>query len=61
MRLATFRTAGVPTWGVIDGDEAIDVGVVLRDRYPNLKSVIAAAAWLEVRDVAAKAPRNKLF
>jgi 2-keto-4-pentenoate hydratase/2-oxohepta-3-ene-1,7-dioic acid hydratase in catechol pathway len=60
MRLATFRTRGAPTWGVVDDEEAIDLGVVLRDRYPDLKSVIAAASWLEVRDVVAKAPRHKL-
>ena len=42
---------------MIEGEEAIDVGAVLRDRYPDLKSVIAADALSAVRDAAGKAKR----
>jgi 2-keto-4-pentenoate hydratase/2-oxohepta-3-ene-1,7-dioic acid hydratase in catechol pathway len=60
MRLATFKAGGGTTWGVIEGDEALDVGAVLRDRYADLKSVIAADALSAVRDVASKAKRFPL-
>lgn len=44
MKLATFRIGGATTWGVIAGDHAIDTGAVLRDRFPDLKALIAAGA-----------------
>ena len=44
MKFATFKANGTTTWGLIDGDEAIDLGAMLRDRYPDLKSAIAANA-----------------
>ena len=58
MKLASFKTGNTSTWGVIEGEEAIDVGAVLRDRYPDLKSVIAADAFSAVRDAASKAKRH---
>ncbi|MBV8915165.1 MAG: fumarylacetoacetate hydrolase family protein [Acetobacteraceae bacterium] len=58
MKLATFRTNGAPTWGVIEGDEALDVGAVLGSQYPDLKSVIAADAFAAVRAAAGAAPRR---
>lgn len=42
MRLATFLTEGLMSWGMIDGEEVVDVGTALRDRYADLKAVIAA-------------------
>lgn len=42
MRLASFRHAGVETWGIIDGDEAIDVGSVLKSNFAGLRAAIAA-------------------
>ena len=48
MKLATFEASGTVTWGLIEGDEAVDVGAVLRDRFPDLKAVIAANALSEV-------------
>ena len=44
MKLASFKIGNSSTWGVIDNEEAIDVGALLRDRYPDLKSAIAADA-----------------
>ena len=44
MKLASFKIGNSSTWGVIEGEEALDVGAVLRDRYPDLKSAIAADA-----------------
>ncbi|AMJ60389.1 fumarylacetoacetate hydrolase family protein [Bosea sp. PAMC 26642] len=60
MRFATFHLQGAPTWGLIDGDEAVDLGAVLGDRYPDLKSAIAADALAEAAGVAAGAPRYPL-
>ncbi len=42
---------------MIEGDEALDIGATLGDRYPDLKSVIAADALSVVRDAAGKAKR----
>lgn len=42
MKLASFEIGNGSTWGVIENEEAVDVGALLRDRYPDLKSTIAA-------------------
>ncbi|MDR6659107.1 2-keto-4-pentenoate hydratase/2-oxohepta-3-ene-1,7-dioic acid hydratase in catechol pathway [Tardiphaga robiniae] len=57
MKLASFQIGGKPTWGVIEGDDALDVGTLLGDRFPDIKSVIAADALSVVRDAAGKAKR----
>ncbi|MGM4895751.1 fumarylacetoacetate hydrolase family protein [Tardiphaga sp. 839_C3_N1_4] len=57
MKLASFQIGGKPTWGVIEGDDALDVGALLGDRFPDLKSVIAADALSAVRDAVGKAKR----
>jgi 2-keto-4-pentenoate hydratase/2-oxohepta-3-ene-1,7-dioic acid hydratase in catechol pathway len=58
MKLASFKIGSTSTWGMIEGDQAIDVGAVLRDRYPDLKSIIAADAFSAVRDATSKARRH---
>jgi 2-keto-4-pentenoate hydratase/2-oxohepta-3-ene-1,7-dioic acid hydratase in catechol pathway len=60
MKLATFKANGTTTWGVIDGDEAIDLGTALRDRYPDLKSAIAVSALHEAAEQAGDAKRYPL-
>jgi len=57
MKLASFKIGNSSTWGVIESEEAIDVGALLRDRYPDLKSVIAADALPAVRDAIGGARR----
>jgi 2-keto-4-pentenoate hydratase/2-oxohepta-3-ene-1,7-dioic acid hydratase in catechol pathway len=57
MRLASFKTGNSSTWGVIDGDEALDVGAVLKDRFADLKSAIAAEALAAVGEAVGKAKR----
>ena len=42
MKFATFRIAGSTTWGPIEGEDALDIGAMLRDRLPDLKSAIVA-------------------
>lgn len=58
MRLASFQNRGVDTWGIVDGEEICDVGAVLRDRYPDLKSLIRAAGFETA--LAAKASASRL-
>ncbi len=60
MKLATFRVAGSVTWGIVEGEEAIDVGAVLRGRLPDLKAAIAAGALPGLGEHAAHAPRYPL-
>ncbi|SFL79873.1 2-keto-4-pentenoate hydratase/2-oxohepta-3-ene-1,7-dioic acid hydratase (catechol pathway) [Bradyrhizobium sp. NFR13] len=57
MKLASFQIGTNKTWGVIEGDEALDIGAVLGNRHPDLKSVIAADALSAVRDAAGQAKR----
>jgi 2-keto-4-pentenoate hydratase/2-oxohepta-3-ene-1,7-dioic acid hydratase in catechol pathway len=60
MKLATFRISGSVTWGLIEDDRAVDIGAVLRDRLPDLRSAIAAAAWTGIRQAAERAERHPL-
>lgn len=59
MKLATFRTLGRISWGIIRDEHAIDVGAELRDRWPDLRSALGAdPAALE--GAAARAARHPL-
>jgi 2-keto-4-pentenoate hydratase/2-oxohepta-3-ene-1,7-dioic acid hydratase in catechol pathway len=60
MKFASFKLNGTASWGLIDGAEAVDLGSLLRDRYPDLKSVIAAGALAELAAASARAPRHPL-
>lgn len=57
MKFATFKINGTTTWGVIDGDDTVDLGTVLHDRYPDLKSAIASNALHEAAEQAGDAKR----
>jgi 2-keto-4-pentenoate hydratase/2-oxohepta-3-ene-1,7-dioic acid hydratase in catechol pathway len=57
MRFASFKIGSNSTWGLIEGDDAIDIGSVVKDRYPDLKSAIAADALAAVADAARDAKR----
>ena len=60
MRLATFAASDAPTWGIIEASEAIDVGAVLGQNFPDLKSLIAANALVKAREAAKTAKRYPL-
>ncbi len=60
MKLASYQLAGKPTWGVIEGDEAVHVGNVLAAHYPDLKSAIAADASAAIKAAMGTAERAKL-
>jgi 2-keto-4-pentenoate hydratase/2-oxohepta-3-ene-1,7-dioic acid hydratase in catechol pathway len=60
MKFATFKANGSTTWGVIDGEEAVDLGTVLQGRYPDLKSAIVANALHEAAEGTGNAKRYPL-
>lgn len=60
MKLASYRISGTATWGLIEGEEVVDLGAVLRDDFPDLKSVIATDALSELETQARRAPRYSL-
>jgi 2-keto-4-pentenoate hydratase/2-oxohepta-3-ene-1,7-dioic acid hydratase in catechol pathway len=60
MRLATFKVGETATWGTIEGESALDLGSVLGDRFPDLKSLIAQGGYREAQDASASAPRYSL-
>jgi 2-keto-4-pentenoate hydratase/2-oxohepta-3-ene-1,7-dioic acid hydratase in catechol pathway len=60
MKFATFKINGATSWGLIEGNEAVDLGAALRDRFADLKSAIAADGLKEAAGAAAKASRHPL-
>jgi 2-keto-4-pentenoate hydratase/2-oxohepta-3-ene-1,7-dioic acid hydratase in catechol pathway len=60
MKFATFKANGTATWGLIDGEDAVDLGTVLQDRYPDLKSAIASNALHEAAERIGDAKRYPL-
>ena len=60
MKFATFRISGATTWGIIDGEEAVDVGAVLHGRLPDLKAAIAAGGLGQLGAPAGLAKRYPL-
>jgi 2-keto-4-pentenoate hydratase/2-oxohepta-3-ene-1,7-dioic acid hydratase in catechol pathway len=60
MKFATFKANGTATWGIIDGEDAVDLGTVLRDRYPDLKSAITADSLREAAERTGDAKRYPL-
>ncbi|ABQ37546.1 MULTISPECIES: fumarylacetoacetate hydrolase family protein [Bradyrhizobium] len=60
MKFASFTIHDAPSWGLVEGDEIADLGALLRDRFPDLKSAIAANALTEAAAAAAKATRHAL-
>ncbi|MEZ2409010.1 fumarylacetoacetate hydrolase family protein [Bosea sp. RCC_152_1] len=55
MKLASFTIDGRQSWGVVSGEAIADVGAVLRDRFADLKAVLAADALAAIPAAAAKA------
>ena len=60
MKFASFTIDNTPSWGLVEGDDIADLGAVLRDRFPDLKSAIAADALTEAAAAAPGAPRHPL-
>ncbi|MGJ5076191.1 fumarylacetoacetate hydrolase family protein [Bradyrhizobium oligotrophicum] len=60
MRFASFTIDNAPTWGLVEGTDVANLGAVLRDRFPDLKSAIAADALKEAAAAASGARRHPL-
>ncbi|MBM0206325.1 hypothetical protein JNW90_27415 [Micromonospora sp. STR1s_5] len=60
MKFASFQTKGRTSWGLVEGGEVLDVGAVLRDRFADLKSVLAASALGLAGESAGEATRVPL-
>jgi 2-keto-4-pentenoate hydratase/2-oxohepta-3-ene-1,7-dioic acid hydratase in catechol pathway len=60
MKFASFKINGAASWGLVEGNDIIDLGAVLRDRFPDLKAAIAANALADAAKGAAKAGRHAL-
>jgi 2-keto-4-pentenoate hydratase/2-oxohepta-3-ene-1,7-dioic acid hydratase in catechol pathway len=60
MKFSTFTVAGKPTWGLIEGEYALDLGAALGDRIPDLKSLIARHGMTEALAARASTPRHPL-
>lgn len=58
MKLASYTLDGQPTWGVIQGDEVVHVGKVMKATCPDLKSMIAANAIDLVENALGAAERS---
>lgn len=57
MRLVSFiSSSGLPSYGTVEGSDILDAGAVLRDRYPDLRAVLAADALVELAGVGAATP-----
>ena len=54
MRYCSFRIEGVPGYGVFDGEIIRAVNENFKDRYTDLKSVIAAGVLPEASEAAAR-------
>lgn len=60
MKFASFTIHGTPSWGLVEGDVVADLGAILHDRFPDLKSAIAADALKEAAASASGATRHPL-
>lgn len=60
MKLTSFKTPAGQSWGVIEGDDILDVGALLSHEYPDLRSVIAAEGYSMVRSAQLRAPRHSI-
>jgi 2-keto-4-pentenoate hydratase/2-oxohepta-3-ene-1,7-dioic acid hydratase in catechol pathway len=60
MKFASFKFNGATSWGLVDGSEVADLGAALRERFPDLKSAIAAGRLAEAAKAAGKAARHPL-
>lgn len=60
MKWTSYTTQGRGTYGFVDGDEVVDVGGVLGDRHPDLKSLIQDGGLAKAVGNAVGAPRISL-
>jgi 2-keto-4-pentenoate hydratase/2-oxohepta-3-ene-1,7-dioic acid hydratase in catechol pathway len=59
MKLATVSVGSRPCWGVIEGEDFVEVGAVL-DGIADLRGILAAGALARIAEAAPRAPRHRL-
>lgn len=57
MRFATFTVRERQSWGIIEGEDVVDVGSVIGDRFPDLKSLIEGHGYASALEARAASPR----
>jgi hypothetical protein len=55
MCLGSFYVDGAASWGLIEGDVALDIGAQLRHQFAYLKDVLRKGATEEIRRASASA------
>lgn len=60
MKLVSYELHDRASWGLVIGDEIADLRAVLGKRYGDLRSLIAAQAYVEAAAAVTKAPRVSL-
>ena len=60
MRFASFEIDNTTSWGLVEDGAIADLGALLRERFPDLNSAIAAGALSDAAASAAKAKRHAL-
>ena len=60
MKFASFEIDSTASWGLVEDGGIADLGALLRERCPDLKSAIAADALADVAASATKAKRYAL-
>lgn len=60
MRLVTFQQATRTSWGVVEGEQVLDVGARLSSTFPTIAAMLAADGLAEVRIATAASARLEL-
>jgi 2-keto-4-pentenoate hydratase/2-oxohepta-3-ene-1,7-dioic acid hydratase in catechol pathway len=60
MKFASFAIDGTASWGLVEGDTVADLGALPGQRFPDLKSAIAADVLAEVAASAGTARHHAL-
>ncbi|WP_460451109.1 fumarylacetoacetate hydrolase family protein [Alsobacter sp. SYSU BS001988] len=60
MRFISFKTGGKASWGLVDGDDVVDLGAVFGAQAPDLKTAIAAGLLSQAPARAAQGARAPL-
>jgi 2-keto-4-pentenoate hydratase/2-oxohepta-3-ene-1,7-dioic acid hydratase in catechol pathway len=56
MKLISFHHHGHSTYGIVEGDQILDIGAVLRPQYPDLKTLLHGEGLTTAQRAAAIAP-----
>jgi len=60
MKLNSFTSKGIQSYGVVDGNRVFDVGSVLFSQFPDLRSILRADALGRLHEAQSDCPRLPL-